>query len=740
MRWAVILLGILSSGQLAYGQGDDQTVDQTVDQGEGLLRGTIYQAGSQQRLAGANIQLLGTVLGTVSDLQGEFVIARVPAGRYRLRASMIGYGATLVPVEMPTDEILEIRLQAGAISLNPVVVTADRRPQTLDESSTSVAVLAQAEIEARTSLRLDDALEMVPGVYFMEDDINIRGATGYRANAGSRVLLLLDGVPVMTSDTGGISWDLIPVQDIERVEVVKGAGSALWGSGAIGGVVNVITRRPSSEGLFTFRSALGLYDEPSEAEWVWAPERRLHYERVDLGYSRSIGSTHLRLSTSRYTSTGDRRAGDFSKWTMSGLLGRTFNDGSEIEVYLAWLRDHSGVFVQWRSPFEPDSTATAPAQLFHPLLPDEEGNLLRLTWLNSYVRYTRLLSPRSHLRVRASLLRSIIGNQFDRAGEFSPAHGPAFEVQMDWLPTDRHFLTVGIDTRLHLVEGDYFEGSHTEIATAAFFQDEWRLQSNLRLTGGLRIDRHALDGGEVVQQLNPRFGLNFRPTATLALRTSAGRGFRVPTTAERSMSFKAGNFQVVPSQHLDPESSWSYEAGLRQTLGDASYVDAAVFHSDYRDFVEPLVDLAQTASRIVVSFQNVDDAHIRGVELAAGTRLLSRRLLLEGGLTFLDSEDHGLKRPLAYRPRWSTQLSPSLHLGRCVIRIDYRYASRLQRVAIYANDQRVAQHELNLRLQLERAGMTWSAGVNNALNYNYTQLERNLGEIRSFVVGVHGAF
>jgi iron complex outermembrane receptor protein len=348
------------------------------------------------------------------------------------------------------------------ISLNPTVITVDRRPHTLDESSTSITALAQAEIEVRTSLRLDDALEMVPGVYFMEDDINIRGATCYRANAGSRVLRLLDGVPVMTSDTGGINWDLIPVQDIERVEVVKGAGSALWGSVAIGGVVNVITRRPSQQGLFTIRTAIGLYDDPSEAEWVWAPDRRLHYERVDLGYSSSIGATSLRLSASRYTSIGDRRSGDFNKWTMSGKLGRTFHDGSEVEIYLAWLPDHSGVFVQWRSPFEPDSSGTAPAQLFHPLLPDEEGNLLRFTWLNTYVRYARPLSARSHLRIRASLLRSIIGNQFDRAGEFSPAPGPAYEIQLDWLPMARHFVTTGIDARLHLVEGeDYFEGSHT---------------------------------------------------------------------------------------------------------------------------------------------------------------------------------------------------------------------------------------------------------------------------------------
>ena len=224
------------------------------------------------------------------------------------------------------------------------------------------------------------------------------------------------------------------------------------------------------------------------------------------------------------------------------------------------------------------------------------------------------------------------------------------------------------------------------------------------------------------------------------MRASAGRAFRVPTTAERSMSFKTGNFQVISSDHLDAERAWSYEAGARQTLGDNSYVDAAIFQNDYRDFVEPLVDLAQTASRIVVRFQNVNDARIRGVELATGTRLWRQRLHVDAGLTFLDSEDLQLKRPLAYRPRWTLQMNPSLHLGRVSSRLDYRYTSRIQQVSVFSGDQRVAQHELNARAQVQWVGLSFTAGVNNVLNYNYTQLERNLGDIRNFVIGVNGAF
>ena len=175
---------------------------ETLGQSGALVEGTIYEAHTGQRLAGANIQILGTVLGTISDMQGNFAVGRVPTGNQHLRISMIGYRVAVLDVVVPTTDPLRVDMVTAAISLNPVVVTADRRPQTLDESSTSVTVLDRGQISARTDLRIDDALEMVPGVYFMEDDINIRGATGYRANAGNRALLLLDGVPIISSDTG----------------------------------------------------------------------------------------------------------------------------------------------------------------------------------------------------------------------------------------------------------------------------------------------------------------------------------------------------------------------------------------------------------------------------------------------------------------------------------------------------------------------------------------------------------
>ncbi|MFH1571558.1 MAG: TonB-dependent receptor [Gemmatimonadota bacterium] len=708
----------------------------------GSVQGQVADAESGEPLAGANVQIPGTVLGAITDRDGRFALVRVPAGRQALRISMIGYATQIVAaVEVPAGGAVAIRaeLWPAAIALDLVVVTAQRRPERLEESTTSVAVLPFSEIAARNSLRLDEALEMVPGVCFTQDDVSIRGSTGYRANSGSRVLLLVDGIPVMTGDTGGIGWDMLPMLDIERVEVVKGAGSAVWGSHAIGGVINVITRRPSQEGALAFRATGGLFDAPSEKLWAWAPHGTLGYARTEVSYSRALGPTALRLSGSRYASTSDRRDGGFAKWNLSGKATHRFSDAAELELYLAWLRDRSGVFVQWRSPFVADSTDVGPTQLFHPLLPQDEGNELRLTWLDGYLKYSRPLSARSHLRLRLSVLRSMLGNQFDVTDAFSPAVGPGGEVQMDWVPAPGHFVTAGAEARVNIVEGKYFGGRHREYATAPFAQEEWQVRPDLRLSAGLRFDRHELAGGPVDQQLSPRFGLNFQPRPQVALRASAGRGFRAPTVAERTMRFGAGGFVVVSRADLRPESSWSWEGGVRRSFGRAAYVDAAVYQNDYHDFIEPLTEISQTATDIVVSFQNVADARVRGFEVASSWRGGRERLRLDGSLTLMDSRDLESGAPLTYRPRWIGQVTPALQLGRLELRADYRFASRLQRVAIYTDDQRVAQHELNLRVQYRGRDLALTVGVDNALNYNYTQLERNLGPIRSFSAGLSGS-
>ena len=221
-------------------------------QNYGTITGFAFDGKSQEPLIGVNVVVQRTVLGASTDRNGRFTIERIPAGTYSLKVSTMGYKTRTVDnviVRSGKTTHLNISLEETVIALNPIVVTAAKHPQSLSTSHQVVAVIHRSSIARRQSRDLEEALFTVSGVHFNEQNISIRGSSGFSVyNVGSRVLLMIDGVPYLTSDLGAINWETLPLLDVDRIEVVKGAGSALYGSSAMGGVVNILTRTPSPKG------------------------------------------------------------------------------------------------------------------------------------------------------------------------------------------------------------------------------------------------------------------------------------------------------------------------------------------------------------------------------------------------------------------------------------------------------------------------------------------------------------
>jgi outer membrane receptor for ferrienterochelin and colicins len=184
-----------------------------------------------------NIVIQGTIPGTSTDLNGNFELENIPVGRYNLQFTMMGYQSMIeedVQVNINETTRLSIELTEKTILAPDVVVIDRRRTQKIDDSPASISVITARDLEQKNQIYLDQLLEDAPGVNFMGNQINIRGSSGYSYGVGSRVLFLVDGIPVMAGDTGRIVWDLIPASQIERIEIVKSAGSALCGSTALG--------------------------------------------------------------------------------------------------------------------------------------------------------------------------------------------------------------------------------------------------------------------------------------------------------------------------------------------------------------------------------------------------------------------------------------------------------------------------------------------------------------------------
>ena len=237
-------------------------------QGTGTIVGTVRDTGGRA-VARAQVRVAGRTGGSVTDVDGRFRITGVAAGPARLRAQMLGYAPDSATITVPAADsvVQDFALRPTAIEVGPIVVTAGKRPQALADVVASVDVITDTEIARTAVVTIDEALDRAAAVQMINGQVNIRGSTGFVQGLGSRVLVLVDGVPVNEGDRGGIDWDLIPVDNIERVEVVKGAGSSLYGPAALGGVVNLITREIPDGWHTRARVTAGAYANPPDTAW-----------------------------------------------------------------------------------------------------------------------------------------------------------------------------------------------------------------------------------------------------------------------------------------------------------------------------------------------------------------------------------------------------------------------------------------------------------------------------------------
>jgi len=697
------------------------------------IKGKVIDFQSKAPLIGANIQILGTIYGASTDGAGDFHITRLPPGKYSLQISMIGYRNQIrTGVFVGNTQTVEMtfELEPAPIQFDPIVVTAGKTKQRLDQVPVSLSIVSAEDIKRRSPTNLIAALETTSGIHFVGDQINIRGSTGYAFGAGNKVLLLLDGVPIHASDTGEINWDALPPLDIEQIEVLKGAGSSLWGAAALGGVVNIITKSPQPEAKLLVSMNAGKYDKPYYKEWEWTDHNRQYYLRTDLSYSQQINHLGVHISAGRFNSTGYTQLGDFTKYNLTAKLDYRFANDIKWTGYAAYSYIHRGFFVQWKGQNDPYQV--------------DEANLNNYAATNQLNLYSKLAIPfsaRFGIHLRASLVRTLMGNQFGESSDFNPAIGQGGELQADWYPFHNHLVTFGVQYQ-HDAGSTKFFGDHRGYFIGPYCQDEWRAWENVRLTIGFRYDRYQLIGGPGEDLFCPRLGLNWQPWPSSSLRASTGSGFRAATIVERFLELAIMNFKIKANPSLKAEKSWAYEIGWRQYLGTNCNFDVALFRNDYQNMIEPHLDLI----RGQIQFRNIFNARIQGIEATTNfsrpfqIHRLKFNSTWQASLTAMDHKDLKWNEPLTYRPKLLATFKSSIQLGNAELQIDYRYASRIEAVKIYPINDRVPMKFLDGRLLYRIAKLTFQIGVNNLLQYNYAPMESNLMPMRTFMISMLGEF
>lgn len=687
-----------------------------------VLTGVVVDSMTARPLWGVNVFILNTLIGTVTDEKGEFCLPKIPPGKHQVKFSLLGYRSAFREIMLGGEDTLHlvIPLKTSFLQASPVLVTANKYAQDGTQVPQSIAVLSAEDFLRYHTRKLEETIGLVSGIHFNEENISIRGSSGYSVfNVGSRVLLLVDGVPVLTSDLGAINWKTLPLLDIERVEILKGAGSALYGSSAMGGVINLITREPSRSGKFQMRLLSGVYDKPHYKIWQWT-NRTLHYERADLTYSKAFGPIGMRLSFSRFLSTGYMENNEADLWNLGARFSIRFPNASKLVLYFTRMANQEGGFIQWLNQNKPFQVS-----------PFNKKDKIEYKAKNVIGIYHFPVSSKFGVKCRFSYLETEMGNQLTRyqPGAFEPGRGPGGEIQLDWIPHVLHHLTFGTEFRYDMMGSQYF-GNHKGYTFSSYIQHVWRPHLHWTVTTGAREDIHVLLHESTEHRLSPKLGLNYSPWEKVTFRTSTGAGFRSATVFEKYIQADYSGFNVIPNPDLRSERSWFGDFGFSFT--DPSYCfEASFFQSDYWDMIEPVIDFRGT-----IQFQNYVRARIRGIECSGEMWGFKKKIGLRGTLTWLDPMDLLRNQILPYRPRWTGAGILFLNFWKTSFQAEYRYASRIDNVMIQPLDPRVPLKLIHLRFEYRTGMWTLQASIHNALNYHYAQIERRMGEIRNVSFGL----
>jgi outer membrane receptor for ferrienterochelin and colicins len=678
------------------------------------------------------VRVEGGTLATVTDSVGRYHLSGVSAGLVIVNVRVIGHVPVFDTLQVGAGDSLRVDfVLPQAVSLSPVVVTAAKRSQLLDQAITSVAVVSDTQLARRAVNTVDEAIDRVAGVQFLNGQVNIRGSTGYVQGLGARVLMLVDGVPANQGDRGGVNWDLVPVSEVARVEVVKGAGSSLYGSAALGGVVNVITRDIPDGVHFRIRATGGAYANPPHDVWTFRDQTGGH-GGVDVTGSYGADRARGSFTAGGRHSDGYREQDGRDHWEtfgkVAGLLGGTMR----FTASTSWASDQYQTPLLWCTR----GTCDDRGQTYQPFRIDTSGRGAFTRSDKGYVTATleRTASERLTWQLRGSWLRTYFINY--QPGNNDAAVSNRFGAELRGIvrpsPDSGRVVTVGAEGARSDVASDIF-GDHFQNEVAAYGESE-QLLGHARITAGARIDFLAVDGGGVDAVVSPRAGVVLPAGPSVVWRASAGRGFRAPSLAERFVSTTVQGLVVIPNPALEPETAWSFELGNTARWSPSMRSDVAVFWTEASDLVEPSVNL----STLQIQFKNVARARLVGLDLALAASPLTPRLTTVVAYAFLYARelahDTVPERPLAFRPTHLLTLSSDYQWRGFTVGGDFRHTSRFARVELYPDDPRVAGNVLDLRAGYEAGSLAVRCLVSNALNYIYNQVPRTLAPVRTFSV------
>jgi outer membrane receptor for ferrienterochelin and colicins len=620
----------------------------------------------------------------------------------------------LLGVGLGTAFLLPVPVDAAAPAssvLQEVVVTGTRSPHLISEAPVETLVITREEIERTPAANLPQLLKTLPGVSASLLDDNLASDNLRLTMRGMQIhdgygLILIDGRRTHGGLGGhgeyGVSLNQVPLNMIERIEVVKGGSSALYGSDAMAGVINIITKSVPSTTEGSTGIRYGVYNVlPREGDSVKSSTRR--QAQVHASGGMPVGDhSGLYLHIAHQSDDGAGNAPQTSQREMvQGKWDTRLNSSWSVDAgaYLSRSRQDTPAGVDASYSRQHDEYRVNAGVEYR------EGEH---SWRFSTYHYN---------------------NDFESGYAGNPhgwRYGEVGYTQAESVYTyfgERHWLTVGLEAQRQGI--DYFftnnpEAPHIPVRQdvdtySVFVQDEiWLLNQRLILVPGFRYEDHSRFGGE----FNPKVTASYRTDYGTTWRASLGRAFKSPTMRQLyygDLYLHSTTNYIRSNPELNPETALSYQLSAEQTLLDGRFWGSlGIFKNDISDMVIQSDTNETYLGLPITSYANVQKAEIQGIEANFRT-VLGQGLTLKGGATFSWSENKDTGKDLPYLPKYTFSLTPSYQLPDGKTGIDMPIMFNGAQYRNQTNTQEVDAHQvLDLRVwHLLGEHLTAALEINN---------------------------
>lgn len=604
---------------------------------DATLSGRVTETNGEGVINASVIVDLSKGYAVATDIDGNYEL-KLPAGEHSVLYRSLGLKDKTINISLAAGEkkTQSIVMQEQASLINTIVVTASKYEKRLSEETVSIEVMSKDLLENNNIIDAEDALTKVPGVTVTEGQANIRGGSGWSYGAGSRVAVLYDGLPLLSAEGGDAKWSFIPIENVEQIEVIKGAASSIYGSGALNGVINVRTGYAKKDPETKVEIFAGAFASPINQEGAWWLKNgnQTPFETgASILHKRKMGQfdlvIHAQYSQEKTTfqdaNMAQGRGGFKFRYRSKKVPG--LNMGVNTNIYQSWGKN----FFLWDGDFEKQRIP----------MPGTSTTFQSFRWtIDPFINYRDEKGNQFSYKFR----------YFNTTNQTEQGQGSVPVNYYNEFQYNRYFKEVGVNIVAGLV-GSYstvratkgsegtLSGEFNSYNFAPYVQLEKKLfQDKLNLSFGARYEYFNLRSinfdvdGLAKTSLDPenrlvrplfRGGANLKLAEATFLRASFGEGYRFPSIAESFVNLNLGGIQVFPNPKLASEYGWYGEVGVKQGFKVKEWQgfgDLAVFMTRYNNMIEAnfgqFGDSNDDLFGLGFSFQNVGRTQIWGADFS----------------------------------------------------------------------------------------------------------------------------